>query len=81
MIHHLDDTLVNLLKRELSYLDEANIRFETPDSDFKPSSIAVNLFLYDVRENLDLRSNEVRTVRGNGSATQRQRAGASTAPT
>jgi len=70
VIHDLDETLANLLERELSYLNRDNISFDTPDSDFEPPSIAVNLFLYDVRENLELRSNEVRTLRGNGTAVQ-----------
>ncbi|MCB0120957.1 MAG: DUF4255 domain-containing protein, partial [Caldilineaceae bacterium] len=72
MIDALDDTLKNLLLSEMTFLEESNISFETPDSDFKPPSIAINLFLYDVRENLELRSNEVRSIRGNGTAVQQR---------
>ena len=61
MIHDLDRSLTNLLesmKRE-GYVRE--ISFATPDDQFGPSLPAINLFLYDVRENNDLRSNEWRT--------------------
>ena len=34
------------------------MRFEAPDDRFAPNLPAVNLFLYDVRENRELRSNE-----------------------
>jgi hypothetical protein len=63
MIDDLDKTLEELLKRELPspLAGQVTITFATPDHDFPPSSVAlpaVDLFLYDVRENHELRSNE-----------------------
>ena len=65
-----------LLKRDLptALADQVQISFATPDDQFPPQSVtlpAIDFFLYDVRENLDLRSNEVYIERrGNGTATQ-----------
>lgn len=61
MIDDLDRTVEELLKRELSpaLVGQVAISFSAPDSDFPPSSVtlpAVDLFLYDVRENLELRN-------------------------
>lgn len=72
MIGDLDETLKSLLLREMPFFETSRIRFETPDRDFQPSLPAVNLFLYDVRENLELRSNATQTIRGNGTATQQR---------
>jgi hypothetical protein len=63
MIHDLDKTMEELLKRELSPLmaEQLAISFAAPDSDFPPPSVklpAVDLFLYDVRENLELRNRQ-----------------------
>ncbi len=63
MIHDLDRTIEQLLRAELpaSVLSQVGISFVTPDAQFPPSSVtlpAIDLFLYDVRENRDLRSNE-----------------------
>ena len=63
MIDDLDKTLNELLKRELppNIVQQVTISFATPDDQFPPSSVtlpAVDLFLYDVRENRELRSNE-----------------------
>jgi len=60
VIDDLDRTVEELLKRELSpaLVGQVAISFSAPDSDFPPSSVtlpAVDLFLYDVRENLELR--------------------------
>jgi hypothetical protein len=61
MIDDLDKTIEELLKRELApaLLEQVGISFAAPDSDFPPASVtlpAIDLFLYDIRENLDLRS-------------------------
>jgi hypothetical protein len=61
MIDDLDRTVEELLRRELSrgFLKQVGISFAAPDSDFPPSGVilpAVDLFLYDVRENMELRS-------------------------
>lgn len=71
MIDDLDKTLGALLKRELppSLLKQVAICFEAPDDQFPPSSVtppAIDLFLYDVRENNELRSNEWSVERGDG---------------
>jgi hypothetical protein len=63
MINDLDRTLETLLKRSLenSLESQVSISFEPPDSQFPPSSVtppAIDLFLYDIRENRDLRSPE-----------------------
>lgn len=63
MINALDETLKALLQRDLptALADQVQISFVTPDDQFPPQSVtppAINLFLYDIRENLDLRSNE-----------------------
>jgi hypothetical protein len=53
------------LPRELA---EAQIVFDRPTEPFAPSPTAVDLFLYDIRENVDLRSNEPIVERFNGQA-------------
>ena len=63
MINDLDKTLEELLRRELpqELVSQVTISFDTPDDQFPPSSVslpAIDLFLYDLRENMDLRSNE-----------------------
>ena len=53
------------------------ISFATPDDQFPPQSVtlpAVDLFLYDVRENLELRSNEVYVERRSDGTATRTRA-------
>jgi len=77
MIDDLDRTVEELLKRELSSgLDrQIAISFTAPDSDF-PKSVklpAVDLFLYDVRENRELRSTEwIIERRDDGTATKKR---------
>ena len=76
MINALDETLKALLRRDLpsALAEQVQISFATPDDQFPPQSVtlpAIDLFLDDVRENLDLRSNEVYLERrGNGTAIQ-----------
>lgn len=55
MIDLLDKALETLLNQELP---GAHIYFDAPDDKFGPTLPAVDLFLYDVRENRELRSNE-----------------------
>jgi hypothetical protein len=64
MIKDLDETIAALLRRDLppALVGQVQISFATPDDQFPPQSVtlpAIDLFLYDVRENLELRSNEV----------------------
>jgi hypothetical protein len=76
MINDLDETLATLLKRELpkGLADQVHVSFGAPDDQFPPPSVtlpAIDLFLYDIRENLDLRSNEIYLDRHpNGTATR-----------
>lgn len=68
MIDDLDRSLENLLKRELppELVAQVTISFATPDGQFPPASVAlpaIDLFLYDVRENRDLRDGEWRIER------------------
>ena len=63
MIRGLSETLRAMLddkalKDRFKDLFDASISFERPDEGFQPSQATVNLFLYDVRENMELRSNE-----------------------
>jgi len=61
----LDDSLKALLKREIP-LDEDKIHFDIAAEPSPTPERAVNLFLYDVRENRDLRSNEWQVEWQNG---------------
>ena len=78
MINDLDETLAQLLRKSLppDWVDQVQISFAAPDNQFPPQSVtlpAIDLFLYDVRENLELRSNEVYVERGSdGKAVQRR---------
>ena len=68
MIDDLDKSLENLLKRELppELVAQITISFATPDGQFPPPSVtlpAIDLFLYDVRENRELRDGEWRIER------------------
>jgi hypothetical protein len=63
MIDDLDLTLEELLHRELppSVAKQISISFNTPDNTFISSGIplpAINVFLYDIRENQELRNNQ-----------------------
>ncbi len=68
MFHDLDRTLAELLKRGLppSLVNQVTLSFATPDEEFPPSSVnlpAIDFFLYDVRENMDLRNTQWQTER------------------
>lgn len=75
MFQDLDDTLAALLRRELP-LNNVAISFAAPDNTFPPIEVtppAVDFFLYDIRENLELRSNEWTDVRQPDGSVSRQR--------
>src|SRR5271170_11235 len=78
MIDDLDRTVEDLLKRELSpgLVGQVAISFAAPDNDFPPAVVtlpAVDLFLYDVRENTDLRDRQwIIERREDGTATRRR---------
>jgi hypothetical protein len=63
VINDLDETMASLLRHDLppALAEQMQISFATPDDQFPPQAVtlpAIDLFLYDVRENLELRSNE-----------------------
>lgn len=61
MIADLDKTLEGLLKSELKGITNLTVSFDTPDDKFQAEVAppTVDLFLYDVRENRELRDNDV----------------------
>lgn len=77
MIDDLDRSLENLLKRGLppELVSQVSISFAPPDGKFPPPSVAlpaIDLFLYDLRENRDLRDAEWRLERSSdGTAVRR----------
>jgi hypothetical protein len=71
VLDDLDRTLRAVLGADVADLPADHLHFEPPDADFTPVVPAVDLFLYDVRENRQLRSNEWQLDRpGNGSVTR-----------
>jgi hypothetical protein len=75
MIRDLSETLQAILDDpELSEegpfreLVEAQVAFERPSEQFNPSQTTVNLFLFDIRENVELREKEPVVERLNGQA-------------
>jgi Pvc16 N-terminal domain/Carboxypeptidase regulatory-like domain len=74
MIQDLSKTLKRILTQPglPPPLSNALILFDRPEQSFKPQQTAVDLFLYDLRENLELRSNELTIIKGDvGAVTQR----------
>jgi hypothetical protein len=57
MIDDLSQTLRSLLSRAMG---QAQIVFDQPSEAFKPTQTTLNVFLYDIRENLELRGSEPR---------------------
>jgi hypothetical protein len=77
MIADLDRTIEALLKQKLpeAIAHQVTISFAPPDNNFPPQSVAlpaIDLFLYDIRENRELRSTERRVYRENGRASIHQ---------
>jgi hypothetical protein len=72
MINDLDATIAELLRRTVpstfaNPVNQVSISFAPPDNTFPPTSVvlpAIDLFLYDIRENRDFRSNEPHVERG-----------------
>jgi len=78
MFDDLDKTLEQLLRHELPtvLLEHVSISFIAPDGEFPPAAVtlpSINLFLYDVRENMDLRTGESYIERRNDGSTVRLR--------
>jgi hypothetical protein len=65
MIRDLSETLKALLGQDLVNTD---ILFDRPSEPYQHDKTVVNLFLYDIRENVELRSNELIVERKNGQA-------------
>lgn len=72
MLNDLDKSLKTLLEQELppELVAQVTISFEAPDTQEARHTNTINFFLYDVRENWELRSNEWQIGRNNGSVTQ-----------
>ena len=62
----LDDPALGTAFPELA---AAQIVFDRPTESFTPAQTTVDLFLYDIRENMELRTNEPIIQRNNGQAT------------
>lgn len=63
MIDDLDKTVDALLRRSLppGIVNQVSISFATPDGNFPPASVtlpAIDLFLYDIREDVERRDTE-----------------------
>ena len=75
MFQDLDATLAALVENELS-LKNVAISFAAPDDQFPPSTVsppAIAFFLYDVRENNELRNNHWDTERQTNGTIARKR--------
>jgi hypothetical protein len=75
MIDDLDRSLAALLAQGLpaGLVEQVTVTFAAPNDQFPPPSVAlpaVDLFLYDVRENRDLRRVEPQVERRNGGVVQ-----------
>jgi len=59
MLQDLNEILKDLLKQS-DVFQEIDISFDAPDSKFanQLQRLTINLFLYDIRENIELRSND-----------------------
>jgi hypothetical protein len=60
MIDDLDRSIQQLLRYELpaALFDQISVSFAAPDNEFPPAAVtlpAIDVFLYDIRENTDLR--------------------------
>ncbi len=68
MIRDLSETLKAILEDDPALPPElaaAEVIFDRPTDPFNPTKTTINLFLYDVRENTELRSNEYVVERRN----------------
>jgi Pvc16 N-terminal domain/Carboxypeptidase regulatory-like domain len=65
----LDDPALSV---DFPELETAAVVFDRPTSTFNPPQSSVDLFLYDIRENVELRSNEREVVRNGPLATVRK---------
>lgn len=73
MLRELSETLQAILDddalgKTFPELLAAQVAFERPSDQFNPSQTTVNLFLFDIRENMELRTNEPVVARKDGGA-------------
>ena len=73
MIRDLSETLQAILddaglEKSFPELAAAQVAFDRPSEQFSPSLTTVNLFLFDIRENTELRAKEPIVERRNGEA-------------
>lgn len=75
MLQDLDKTLEALLRSGLppDLVQQINFSFDTPDKESIKATPAINLFLFEVRENLDLRSGEPTVARQSDGTAHRSR--------
>ncbi|NEQ37473.1 MAG: DUF4255 domain-containing protein [Okeania sp. SIO3I5] len=78
MLQYLDDTLKSLLESEIQVLPSTGdtkitISFDTPYQGTIENKPAINCFLYDVRENLELRSSSWSVERQNNGKALKKR--------
>lgn len=68
MFHDLDSSLKAILGAANSptLVRDAEVAFDRPSDSFAPEKTTINLFLYDIRENTELRSSEPVMERLNG---------------
>jgi hypothetical protein len=69
MIDELSESLRSVLTKSTNLPKElagAQVVFDRPVESFNPQQTTINLFLYDIREDVDLRSNEPVVVRQHG---------------
>jgi hypothetical protein len=70
MFHSLDTTLTAILDGATSpSMVNTNVAFDLPSDSYNPDKTTINLFLYDIRENTELRGNEPFIERKDGIAT------------
>lgn len=73
MFQDLDETLEELLIQKVPIKNtDIDIKFEIPNTDWETrlQKPTINLFLYDIRENLELRSNERFLTRNGATGTE-----------
>ncbi len=75
MISDLDETIKKLLTRDLPIKNgEVEISFETPNREWAAGRVkpTINLYLYQIAENLKLRQTDWKVKRNDGQATKRR---------
>lgn len=74
MIQYLDETLRTLLSGNVPMMRPASIQFERPTQEWEDQTTdpRINCFLYDIRENVELRFDQQRYVTRNGTTGTQQ---------